>query len=155
MIAVTDQVIDPRAVEAAVTRPGAGALCSFQGLVRDHNIGRTVRYLEYEAYPEMAEAAMRRIAEQVAERWPEARAALVHRVGRLEIGEASVVIAVSSPHRAEAFAACRWAIDTLKTTVPVWKKEVFAGGEAWVEGVAVSPLELGPFGPSTDRDPEA
>ena len=152
MIAITDQVIDPRAVEAAVARPDAGALCTFQGLVRNHNIGRTVHYLEYEAYPEMAEAAMRRIAEQGAERWPEARAALVHRVGRLEIGEASVVIAISSPHRAEAFEACRWAIDTLKTSVPVWKKEVFVGGEAWVEGVAVSPLDPGPFGSRPGED---
>lgn len=148
MIQITTEAIDLGALEAAVARPGAGALCSFQGLVRDHNIGREVLYLEYEAFAEMALAAMRQIAEEARERWPEARIALVHRIGRLEIGEASVAIAVSSPHRAESFEACRWAIDTLKTTVPIWKKEVFAGGEAWVEGVAVSPLDSSPFDPS-------
>jgi molybdopterin synthase catalytic subunit len=150
MILLSTEPIDLQALESAVSRPGAGALCSFQGLVRDHNIGRSVLYLEYEAFTEMALAAMRQIAEEARERWPEVRVALVHRLGRLEIGEASVAIAVSSPHRAESFEACRWAIDTLKTRVPIWKKEVFAGGEAWVEGVAVSPLDASPF-----AEPEA
>jgi len=141
MLELTDRPIDVRAVEAAVAGPGDGAICTFQGVVRDNNLGRAVAHLEYEAFPEMALPAMRRIADEVAARWPGARAAIVHRTGRLEIGEASVVIAVSSPHRAAAFEACRYAIDTLKTTVPIWKKEVWEGGEAWVEGVAVAPLE--------------
>ncbi len=144
-IELTDGVIDPRRIEAAVERPEAGAICTFQGVVRDHNLGRRVTYLEYEAYPEMALAAMRAIAGEVAERWSEARCAMAHRTGRLEIGEASVVIAVSSPHRAEAFEACRWAIDRLKERVPIWKKEVFEGGEAWVEGVAAAPMDASPF----------
>jgi molybdopterin synthase catalytic subunit len=93
-----------------------------------------VRYLEYDAYPEMAQAEMARIAEEVERRWSTDRVALVHRVGRLEIGEVSVVVAVACPHRAEAFDACRYAIDTLKVTVPIWKKEVAEDGEEWVEG---------------------
>jgi len=137
MVRLTDEPIDVRAVEAAVAHAGAGAICTFQGVVRDHNLGRAVDHLEYEAFPEMALGAMERIADEVASRWPGARAAIVHRTGRLAIGEASVVIAVSTPHRAEAFEACRYAIDTLKTTVPVWKKEVWSDGEAWIEGVAL------------------
>lgn len=143
--------IDPRQVEAKVARDAAGAICCFQGVVRDHNLGRRVQYLDYEAYPEMALPAMARIVEVLEERWPEARAAIAHRTGRMEIGEASVVIAVSSPHRAEAFEACRWAIDTLKTSVPIWKKEVFEGGSAWVEGVPPAPPESNPF-PNTAGD---
>ncbi len=142
MVELTESPIDPRVVEAAVARPEAGAICTFLGVVRNSNLGRDVGHLEYEAFPEMAMPSMVRIAEVVAERWPGARAAIVHRTGRLEIGEASVVIAVSSPHRAEAFEACRWAIDTLKTAVPIWKKEIWADGEAWIEGVPAGPIEV-------------
>ncbi len=142
-VELTAGPIDPRAVEARVAHAGAGAVCTFHGVTRDHNLGREVGHLEYEAYPAMALPALDRIAADIAARWPGARAALVHRVGRLEIGEASVVIAVSAPHRAAAFEACRYAIDALKTTVPIWKKEVWADGEAWIEGVAPSPLGEG------------
>lgn len=141
MIAIVAGPIDARAVEAAVARPGAGAICTFSGVVRDTNLGRTVAHLEYEAYAEMAVPAMERIAAVVSERWPGARAALTHRIGRVEIGQASVVIAVSAPHRADAFEACRWAIDTLKAAVPIWKKEVWADGEAWIEGIEAGPIE--------------
>ena len=141
MIELTHEPLDPRTVEDAVARAEAGAICTFHGVVRNSNLGREVSYLDYEAFAEMAVPAMERIAGVVGERWPGARAALVHRTGRVEIGEASVIISVSSPHRAEAFEACRWAIDTLKTSVPIWKKEVWADGEEWVEGVPAGPIE--------------
>ena len=109
-----------------------GAVVTFLGLVRNHNLGRSVRYLEYEAYEPLALKAFEKIAAEIGERWPGARLALHHRIGRLEIGESSVMIAVSSPHRRGAFEACHFAIDTLKETVPVWKKEYFEDGEVWV-----------------------
>lgn len=118
--------------------PGAGAICTFLGVVRDNNLGRGVNYLEYEAYPDMAVPAMQRIADEIRERWDVIQVVMVHRVGRLEIGEASVGIAVSSPHRAEAFEACHYAIDRLKASVPIWKKEVWADGEEWIEGAMIS-----------------
>jgi molybdopterin synthase catalytic subunit len=123
-----------------VAGPGHGAICTFQGVVRDSNLGRSVDHLEYEAYEVMAVAAMEAIASTVRERWRGAEVALVHRLGRLEIGEASVVIAVAHPHRGEAFAACRYAIDALKTSVPIWKKEFWADGSSWIEGVPPHPL---------------
>ncbi len=140
MIGLTDGPIDPRAVETAVAHPGAGAVVTFHGIVRDHNLGRAVQWLEYEAYAEMAEPVMAEIGAEVGRRWPGTRLAMIHRLGRLEIGEASVVIAVSAPHRAAAFEACRYAIDSLKTAVPIWKKEVWADGSAWIEGTATAPL---------------
>ena len=111
-----------------------GAVALFVGTVRDHNKGRRVLYLEYEAYAAMAEAEMQRIEDEVRERFAVSRVALVHRTGRLEIGEASVIVAVAAAHRADAFDACRFVIDTLKQRVPIWKKEVFEGGEVWIEG---------------------
>ncbi len=118
---------------AAVGDAGAGGLVLFSGVVREETGGRHVKYLEYEAHAPMAAAKMREIASAVRARWPGVRGvALLHRIGRLEIGESSVMIAVSSPHRGEAFEACRFAIDTLKETVPVWKKEYFEDGEVWV-----------------------
>lgn len=139
-VTLTDAPLGLDDLVAAVERPGAGGICTFLGVVRDTNLGRDVDYLEYEAYPDMAVAQMARIVADVAERWPGARAAIAHRTGRLEIGEASVAIAVSAPHRAEAFAACRYAIDTLKERVPIWKKEVWTDGSAWVEGASPAPL---------------
>jgi len=114
-----------------------GAVCLFVGVVRDHNDGRRVRYLEYEAYEEMALPLLAEIEADLRRRWPVSEVRLEHRLGRLEIGEASVAVAVSSPHRAEAFAACRHAIDTLKQRVPIWKKEFYADGSAWIDGQVV------------------
>jgi molybdopterin synthase catalytic subunit len=132
-IAVTPEPLSERAVAQAVEHPGAGALALFSGVVRDQTGGRRVKFLEYEAHGPMALHKMREIAEAIRRRWPiVTRIALVHRIGRLEIGESSVMIGVSSPHRAEAFEACRFAIDTLKETVPIWKKEHFEDGEVWV-----------------------
>jgi molybdopterin synthase catalytic subunit len=130
---MTEEPLDDDRLVALVERPEAGAIVTFAGVVRNHSRGRTVLYLEYDAYREMAERQMRRIAEEAATRW-ECRVALQHRVGRLEIGEPSVLVAVSSAHRAAAFDACRYVIDTLKETVPIWKKEVWEGGEVWIEG---------------------
>ncbi|MEP7198925.1 MAG: molybdenum cofactor biosynthesis protein MoaE [Chloroflexota bacterium] len=132
MFEIVDHVIDERAVADAVADPAAGAICTFSGVVRDNSHGKRVLYLEYEAYSEMAVAQMQRVAAELQARWTITRVAMVHRTGRLQIGETSVCIAVSSPHRAEAFGACRYAIDRLKQTVPVWKKEVWEGGEYWV-----------------------
>jgi molybdopterin synthase catalytic subunit len=131
---LTADPLDARRLESAVEHSGAGAICTFTGIVRDSSRGRSVTHLEYEAYAEMATAEMRRIADEIAERWPEARVAMAHRTGRLEIGEASVVVSVSCPHRAEAIAACKWGIDRLKESVPIWKKEHAADGSYWVEG---------------------
>jgi molybdopterin synthase catalytic subunit len=137
MFKIVKEPINTDGLISAVDNPGAGAICTFLGVVRDNNLGREVNYLEYEAYPEMAVPAMQRIADEIRERWDVIEVAMVHRVGRLAIGEASVGIAVSSPHRAEAFEACHYAIDRLKETVPIWKKEAWADGEEWIEGTAV------------------
>jgi molybdopterin synthase catalytic subunit len=139
LIEITDQPLDARRLEAAVAHPAAGAICTFTGVVRDNSRGREVTHLEYEAYSEMAEAEMRRICAEIGRRWPEARVAIAHRRGRLEIGEPSVVISVACPHRAEAIEACRFGIDTLKAEVPIWKKEFAADGESWIEGADARP----------------
>jgi molybdopterin converting factor subunit 1 len=131
---LTSGPLDARRLEAAVAHPGAGAICTFTCVVRDSSRDRSVTYLEYEAYAEMATAQMRKIAEEIAQRWPEARVSMAHRVGRLDIGEPSVVVSVSCPHRAEAIVACKWGIDRLKETVPIWKKEHAADGTYWIEG---------------------
>ena len=133
-----------RLVAAVSRRPdgsaGAdGAVVTFLGLVRNHNVGRQVRYLEYEAYEPLALKVFERIAVEVNLRWPAARLALYHRVGRLEIGEASVVIAAASPHRADAYAACRYAIERVKHIAPIWKREFFDGGDVWIEGATADP----------------
>ena len=125
----------PLSLEAAVDDvrvAGAGAIATFLGTVRDQSRGRSVLYLEYEAYEGMAEQVMADLATKLAERHALSGVAIHHRVGRVEIGEASVVIAVSAPHRAEALAACKEAIDELKVSVPLWKKEVYEGGEEWI-----------------------
>ena len=130
---LTTEPLSEAAVTAVVAHPEAGGVVVFSGVVRNETGGRRVKFLEYEAHAPMAEAKMREIGDLVRARWPGVKAvAIVHRVGRLEIGEASVVIAVSAAHRAEAFEACRFAIDRLKGTVPVWKKEHFEDGEVWV-----------------------
>ena len=116
-----------------------GAIVTFYGLVRNHNQGRRVHYLEYEAYEPLALKAFARIDQEVRERWPGMRIALHHRTGRLEIGEASVAIVTASPHRADAFAACRYVIERVKQIVPVWKREYFEGGDVWIEGATADP----------------
>ena len=131
---LTPDPLDARRMEAAVSHKGAGAICTFTGVVRDNSRGRSVTHLDYEAYAEMAIVQMRRIGDEIAERWPEARVAMAHRTGQLDIGEASVVVSVSCPHRAEAIAACKWGIDRLKESVPIWKKEHAADGTFWIEG---------------------
>jgi MoaE-MoaD fusion protein len=120
------------AVVADVADERAGAIATFTGTVRRQSRGREVQHLEYEAYAEMAEGVMAQIATQLKERYDLCEIAIHHRVGRVAIGEPSVVIAVSAPHRQDALAACRDAIDTLKETVPLWKKEVYEGGEEWI-----------------------
>jgi molybdopterin synthase catalytic subunit len=140
LIELTDGVLDARQLEASVADSGAGAICTFTGVVRDASRGRSVTHLEYEAYGEMAVKQMQAIADEIGERWPEARVAMAHRTGRLEIGEASVVVTVSCPHRAEAIAACKWGIDRLKESVPIWKKEFATDGEVWIEGAEARPV---------------
>ncbi len=130
---LSDGPIDVGKVVARVSGPGMGGIVSFIGAVRNRARGRDIRHLEYEAYPEMAEREMERIAGEAAERWPDARVAIAHRAGHLEIGEIAVVVVAAAPHRAEAFEACRYAIDTLKQCVPIWKKEVASDGEYWVD----------------------
>jgi len=131
-VGLTRAPIDPGALVRSVGDPRAGAVALFCGTVRAHSRDRDVRSLEYEAYDLLAEREMRRIAAEAAERWPVLRIAVVHRLGHLGVGEISVGVAVSSPHRPEAFAAARYLIDTLKQTVPIWKKEVWADGEEWI-----------------------
>jgi molybdopterin synthase catalytic subunit/molybdopterin converting factor small subunit len=129
---LTPDPIDVGAVIAAVADEQAGAVATFLGTTRVHSRGRTVLYLEYEAYEGMAEKVMEEIANALRERYELCRIAITHRVGRVGIGETSVAIAVSAPHREHALAACREAIDTLKVDVPLWKKEVYEGGEEWI-----------------------
>ncbi|MBI1847573.1 MAG: molybdenum cofactor biosynthesis protein MoaE [Candidatus Rokubacteria bacterium] len=130
---VVEEPLSPDAVAAAVDEPDAGGIVIFSGVVRDETGGRPVKFLEYEAHAPMAESEMRKIGETLRARWPGVkRVCMLHRIGRLEIGESSVLIGVSAAHRGDAFAACRYAIDTLKRTVPVWKKEHFEDGEVWV-----------------------
>jgi len=130
---LSDRPLDTAVVSARVEGPGMGGIVVFVGAVRDHARGREIRHLEYEAYAGMAEREMERIADEAAERWQGARVAIAHRTGRLEIGDLAVVVAAAAPHRAEAFAACRYAIDTLKERVPIWKKEFATDGEYWVD----------------------
>jgi MoaE-MoaD fusion protein len=118
-----------------------GAIATFVGTVRRQNAGREVAYLEYEAYEPLAAKALGLIAGEVTGHWPTVRLAIQHRTGRLEPGEASIVIAAASPHRAEAFQACRYVIERVKQIVPIWKREVFDGGDAWVEGATADPSD--------------
>jgi molybdopterin synthase catalytic subunit len=134
VIQLTCEPLDRNVLIDAVSSPDCGGIVIFEGVVRDHARGKQVRYLEYEIYDEMAREQIQAIIHEAQQRWGVERIALAHRTGRLEIGEASVIIVVASPHRAEAFDACRYIIDTLKATVTIWKKEVAITGEEWVEG---------------------
>ena len=133
MFKVTKEPLNVQEVITLVKRSTDGAVVSFDGIVRDNFDGRAVRYLEYEAYAEMAEKKMVEIATEVRQKFAVGKIAMVHRIGRLEIGESSIVIAVAAPHRHAAFEACAYAMDRVKEEVPVWKKECFVDGEAhWV-----------------------
>jgi molybdopterin synthase catalytic subunit len=138
MIAITEAPIDHAALTERVRSNQAGAVCTFLGTVREMTGERRTAALEYEAYPEMAAKTMAELEAEARRRWPILDVALVHRVGPLDLGAISVVVAVSCPHRQQAFEACRWLIDTLKEVVPIWKKEVWADGtEEWVHpGIA-------------------
>ena len=142
--AVIEQPIDAARLLADSVSPDDGAALLFWGVVRNENDGRPVSHLEYHAYAEMAERTMRVIAEEAIARHGVGDVRIVHRVGRLAIGEASVAVAVASPHRGDAFAACRYAIDTLKATVPIWKKEFYADGAVWLDGPGTTPVEVTP-----------
>jgi len=131
---ITHKRLDLNALVQRVAFPGAGAIVTFTGVVRDNARGRAVEYLEYEAYPEMAEQSLCDIIAEIRERWGEVCVAIAHRIGKLRVGEVSLVIAVAAPHRPEAYAASRYAIERIKAILPVWKKEFAAGGEYWVEG---------------------
>jgi MoaE-MoaD fusion protein len=135
--------IDVARVSAAVQHRAAGAIVTFVGTTRDHNDGRQVLRLEYEAYPEMAIAEMRKIGAAARQRWSIEAIAIVHRIGVVPVGEASVAIAVSAAHRSAAFAACHFAIDRLKEVVPIWKKEHFDGGEVWIGSQTGQPFPPG------------
>jgi molybdopterin synthase catalytic subunit len=129
---LTDDPIDAGAIAQRVLRPSDGACVMFEGIVRDHHEGKTVESIFYDAYRPMAEKEIARIVDAVQREFPDVRIAVVHRLGLLIVGDASIVIACSSPHRGESFAACRATIDRIKQTVPIWKKERGPGGEEWV-----------------------
>ena len=128
---VVHRPIDVAAVRRAVDDPGFGAILVFEGVARNDFDGREVRELAYEAYAEMAVPILAEIGTEISETWPGTRTAIVHRTGRVPIGEPTVVIAVGTPHRAECYAASRYALEQLKARVPVWKKEIYADGSAW------------------------
>ena len=144
--AITTAPLDVAALTRAVVEatpssalPGVGAVATFIGLVRDNNLGRRVLHLEYEAYEPLARRGLDLIVEEAREHWPAVRMMIHHRIGRMEIGEASVAIVVASPHRADAFAAARYAIERIKQIVPIWKHEYFEGGDVWIEGATADP----------------
>jgi molybdopterin synthase catalytic subunit len=143
MFRVTDRPINLQELVDFVTAPEAGAIATFIGTTRNNNEGRKVIALDYEAYPEMAEKELVRLAEEAQKKWPICRMAIVHRIGPVQITEPSVIIAVSSGHRDAAFAACRFAIEEIKRTVPIWKKEVYEGGEIWIGTQSGQPLPHG------------
>jgi molybdopterin synthase catalytic subunit len=143
LLALVRDPIDHTTLIQHVRAAEDGAVVTFDGCVRNHSHGRSTLYLDYEAYETMALAKIREIAEQMHEKFPIHLVAIAHRLGRLQIGDTSVFIAVSSAHRPAAFDACRYAIDTLKRTVPIWKKEYFADGAVWADG------EMPPASPET------
>jgi molybdopterin synthase catalytic subunit len=133
MVELTESPIDPAAIIEKVRSNLAGAICTFLGTVREVTGGRVTSSLDYEAYPEMALKGMRDLETEARRRWPVIEVAIAHRVGHHDLGEISIAVAVSTPHRRQSFEACQWIIDTLKEVVPIWKKEVWADGtEEWV-----------------------
>jgi MoaE-MoaD fusion protein len=148
---VQAEPLDPRATESLVAHPGAGAIATFIGTVRDHGRGRAVTHLEYEAYAPAAELTMGQIGDEIRERWGIDRVAIVHRVGSLAVGEASVVISVASAHRDAAFEACRYAIERIKEIVPIWKKEHYADGATWLGSEHDYQIEIGRLAAAQSR----
>ena len=140
MFRVTDKPIHLQELLDFVTDPEAGAVATFIGTTRNNNEGRKVIALDYEAYPEMAEKQLARLGQKASQKWQICRMAIVHRLGPVQITEPSVIIAVSAAHREAAFAACRFAIEEIKKTVPIWKKEVYEGGEIWIGTQSGQPL---------------
>ena len=134
LVEIVENTIDAEAIVSRMKDGGDGAVCVFDGIVRDNTRGRPTLYLDYESYREMALEQMRRLAGEAVEKFGVRDVAVVHRLGRLAVGETSVLIVVASAHRAAAFDACRWLIDTLKKTVPIWKRETFADGAVWADG---------------------
>ncbi|MDP2311597.1 MAG: molybdenum cofactor biosynthesis protein MoaE [Pseudomonadota bacterium] len=149
MVLLTETPLDVRALEAAVRDPGHGALLTFAGVARDDGTP-PLRALYYEAWTEVAERELREVADETLARWPTVKVAIAHRVGEVAVGEPSVVVTIGAPHREEAYAASRFAIDTLKARVRIWKKEIYADGGAWVAN------RVAPDGHVTDgnRDPD-
>lgn len=139
LTAITTEPLDAAALVRALDIAGIGAVTTFIGLVRDHNLGRRVLHLEYEAYEPLALRGLELIVREASEHWPSVRLGIHHRIGHLGIGEASVAIAAASPHRADAFAASRYAIERIKQIVPIWKHEYFEGGDVWIEGATADP----------------
>jgi molybdopterin synthase catalytic subunit len=133
LIAIREDPLDASAIGERIRGDADGALVLFEGIVREQSRGKQVRSLVYEAYGSMAQRQMELLADQARGKWPISDLAMVHRVGTLRVGEVSVVIAVSAAHREEAFAACKWLIDELKRSVPIWKKEIYTEGEAWID----------------------
>jgi len=138
---IDDRPLDLQDAIRAVAGPDRGAIATFVGTTRNHHDGRSVRFLEYDAYPEMAEIVLRDIGREVETRFGTPHVAILHRVGRLEVGEASVVVAVAAAHRREALAACAHAIERVKASAPIWKKEHYADGAAWIEGPDSAPVD--------------
>jgi len=130
---ITKELLSVASIITEVNKDGNGGICTFVGTVRDNAEGKGVLQLEYDAYAEMAEKKLADVAAEIKDQWGLTDVSIVHRIGKLEIGEAAVVIAVGAPHRKEAFEACQYAIDRIKEYVPIWKKEYFEDGEVWVE----------------------
>ena len=141
LVAVTKDPLSLDALTPAVADPAGadGAVTSFVGLVRQNNLGRAVAFLEYEAYEPLADKGLQRIVDEVKGNWPSAKLGVHHRIGRLALGEASIIIVAASPHRADAFSACRYTIERVKQIVPIWKHEHFDGGDVWLEGATADP----------------
>jgi MoaE-MoaD fusion protein len=140
--AIVEAPLDAAEIAALVADPGCGAVAIFIGTVRQMNLGRRVERLEYEAYSALAVKVFERIATEAADQWPGTVLAVHHRIGLISVGEASVVIAAASAHRADAFAVCRYAIERVKQIAPIWKRERFEGGELWIEGATAHPDDV-------------
>ena len=133
MIVVTDSPLEPESFTKAIISTASGAVITFLGTTRNETAGKKVLYLEYEAYNPMASEKLQEICDEIKQKWTITDIAIGHRVGKLEIGDISLVVALSAPHRNEAFESCKYLVDRLKETVPIWKKEVFADGEVWID----------------------